>query len=319
MLCFPDFGAASLDFSSISWSDLLWAAPSWEVQLVLVVSHAALWHTIPVWLLPPRVRSNSRTNGEHEQPWRIPPRRRDNVHGMLAQHLFGAMLCVPSLLAASPSRVASALACHGALAEVGWEIQDAIIRARGLFAEGQDGLCRSRTRAVAVLLHHVAAQCLVLPLNVHYHDCKIYHESIFVLQGVAVAAFLCQNAAFQCQVDQGGHLLQRSGAAVAASAILVFWSRSIHSSYLWCAMLAAIHADEQGLLFSIGVVPIFATVVLNVLMVADCCEQFAKSTWPASPQEELKVVHHEAGMRPMLLGKLHLGATVFDEKQGGML
>lgn len=49
---------------------------------------------------------------------------------IMVQHGVGGLLCVPALVPALgvPAHVATALACHGALCEAGWELQDILSR-----------------------------------------------------------------------------------------------------------------------------------------------------------------------------------------------
>jgi len=46
--------------------------------------------------------------------------------GVVAQHLIGGLLCLPSILGIGDEATASSLACLGIMSEMGWEIEDII-------------------------------------------------------------------------------------------------------------------------------------------------------------------------------------------------
>lgn len=287
--------------------------------MILALVHALFWHLVVVWWLPRHMRrfidnmkAKDRYLGvqfaafkkgcgfeEHER--HIVSDIVVYFNCVFAQHAVGALLCVPSLLASSPSPVASALACHGALAEVGWEIQDTLVRAKQIVCDGKAGRKHNPVKMVVFLLmHHVLAQCLVLPMNVCYHDCRLYHEAVFVLQGVAVVSLVCQHFGYTCNSDDYAELLQLR-VATAASLIIMFWSRIIHSTYLWYAMLTMIHADERMLLFKVAVIPIISMTLFNFMMVADCFSKFRKFALQAPSAEDQSDVK-EKSANPTLLG-----------------
>ena len=63
--------------------------------------------------------------------------------GILLQNQIGALLVVPAMVGALQPELASALALHGALCEVGWELQDAVVRIYDILFCGEDGKCAS--------------------------------------------------------------------------------------------------------------------------------------------------------------------------------
>ncbi len=62
--------------------------------------------------------------------------------GILLQHQIGALLVVPAMVGALQPELASALALHGALCEVGMELQDAVVRIYDVLFFGEEGKMR---------------------------------------------------------------------------------------------------------------------------------------------------------------------------------
>ena len=93
-------------------------------------------------------------------------------------HLMGGMLCLPSTIGLGsmlPVGVASAMACHGGLFEIGWEVEDMIVRFYEIIFGGEKGRKRNPTSLILVLIaHHSAACCLVIPVNIFYPD-NVYY------------------------------------------------------------------------------------------------------------------------------------------------
>jgi len=330
-----------MDFSSITLADLLQAAPIWEVQLVLILMQAAFWHLIIVWILPPfmlrfinSMKSKDRylevqfaafrklcKLGEHER--HLLPGFIAYFNGVIVQHLTGGLLCLPSLLGLAPPGVASALACHAALAEVGWEIQDTLKRAKEFLLDGKLGRQMNPPKLVVpLLMHHVLAECLVLPMNMYYHDSKLYHEAIFMLQGVAVVSYVCQHFGYTCDVDDPRELLQLR-AATTVALVVILWSRVVHSAYLWYVLLRMVYADGQFFLFKVALVPVVCMSLFNLMMVMDCCKKFSKLVlqkpprdYLSEPEESTKEAEvKDAAVNPVLLRNLSSDAVAACEKK----
>jgi len=281
-------------FSGIGWRDLLFARPVLEVQVVLILLHAILWYVVISWLLPPHIlslidRLKSKTCYLETQRYalrKLLATREDEedplpgfltyFHGVIVQHFAGALLCLPSLLGCASAPVASALACHGALIEVGWEIQDSLMRIKEMTWDGEAGRRRNPTKLVVpMFMHHVLAQILVVPMNLYYHDCKLYHEAIFVLQGIAVFSYACQHFGYTCDINVAKELRQLR-VATTASLVAITWSRGIHSTYLWYALLTLIYSEGRHALFWVAVFPVICMSLFNAIMVMDCCQKFSK-------------------------------------------
>merc|ERR1712232_434435 len=112
---------------------------------------------------------------------------------IIVQHLLGGLLCLPSLVS-SAGAVFSSLACHGALCEAGWELQDIVTRVSQRLCQGEKGKRQNPGSLLAVLcVHHAMGLSMVIPMNLLYHDDKHYHEFVFLLQAAAFAAMMLQS------------------------------------------------------------------------------------------------------------------------------
>ena len=133
-------------FSFLSVNDLLMAAPKLEVQLALAGLHTIMWYIminfiwlpIGIWLISTLtckkqfLRFNRHTFKKllmydmgDDESFQIEFTAR--FEGIILQHGVGGLLCLLSVLGFArllPDNVALAMARHGVLCEVGWEISD---------------------------------------------------------------------------------------------------------------------------------------------------------------------------------------------------
>jgi len=200
------------------------------------------------------------------------------AQAILSQHLLGGLLCLPSVLGCqwvSPP-VASALACHGALCEVGWEIQDFLVRLKEIVFDGEAGRKKNPASWMAVLVfHHTMAQCLVLPLNIYYHDNVYYHEAVFLLQAASVVAAVCQSYGFTLDVSQPAERVQMQ-VAVTVGFLLMLWSRLLRYGYIWYVLIASFRADGNDFVLKMAIVPFILGSIFNMLLLADFYRKFTK-------------------------------------------
>merc|ERR1719221_2390565 len=102
----------------------------------------------------------------------------------LCQHLLGCALCAPAAvgLGGLPVAVAQALARHGALCELAWELADfGHVVAERFVSSGSGTRTQPRGTLRFLLAHHLLQWALVVPMNVHYSDLTAYHELMFLL------------------------------------------------------------------------------------------------------------------------------------------
>ena len=68
-----------------------------------------------------------------------------------------------------PDGVASTLACHANLSVFGFELEDILVRLYQINFEGDRGRKLNPMNLMLVLLlHHTAAFCMVIPMNIYY-------------------------------------------------------------------------------------------------------------------------------------------------------
>ena len=130
--------------------DILMATPKLEVQIVLALLHSFIWYVLinhVIWSISYKVIHNMKSKKRFLYHTRQTTKKLvgydpgDNedsqldfaaqIQGVLLQHAIGGFLCLPSLLGLStflPTGVTSAMARQGALSEVGYEIEDTLLR-----------------------------------------------------------------------------------------------------------------------------------------------------------------------------------------------
>lgn len=283
--------------TSVTFQDLLLAAPKLEVQLVLVLIQAILWHWVIFRALPPYIRVLIESLERKDQFFDLNKRMFKTIcqidfgddkgllvdytlifNGIMVQHFFGACLCLPAVLGwrwVSPP-VASALACHGAICEVGWEIQDSAVRLKELLFDGELGRKKNPAGYLLVnAIHHSCALCLVLPLNLHYRDCPHYHEAIFLLQASVAVSLSCQQLGFTLDVGtrRGLRLMQVLVTVVFAAFL---WGRLLRYGYLWSELLGMFHADGNFFMLRLAMAPLVLMSLFNILLVVDSFQKFHK-------------------------------------------
>ena len=180
-----------LDFSTLSQSDLVHAAPTLKAQVACALIHAVFWSVMLSWVFPvffgPLVRiagvfSNDNfmlmTKHTLRKVFMIDTGNDRALlfsfavlfQGVIVQHGIGGALCIPSVFGLtddkyswgiSPS-LATTLAVQGALCEVGWERQDTLLRVFQLLFGGDLGRKFNPPAFLVLLaLHHTAAQLFV--------------------------------------------------------------------------------------------------------------------------------------------------------------
>ena len=137
------------------------AAPMLEVQITLTLLHCLMWCIILHYMVVPtayRIIHNMKSKKQFLHQTRqssITTFRYDpgddedaqidlatNVQGIVVSHGTGALLCLPSLLGLSavfPVGVPAAMARQAGLCELGFEIEDTLVRLAQILFGGENG------------------------------------------------------------------------------------------------------------------------------------------------------------------------------------
>lgn len=154
-------------------SSLLSCAPRLEVQVLEAVLLAFAWKAamrvggslagawVDTWSAEIRTRWLSRNLVAMRKQIPLNEKEAHRASCMalviIAQHIAGATLCVPSILWPGAAWSA-ALACHGALSETGWEIQDLATRVHRIVLGGEEGRRRNPPALLAQVRDSSAAR-----------------------------------------------------------------------------------------------------------------------------------------------------------------
>lgn len=190
----------------------LYCAPDTASQLFLASLWAVFWYHAMPWLMEKVIRPYELSVYTLDQLLYLQQKALKDSYGIvvgkkdtlefvcsfqvvLFQHLVGGLLCVPAVFFPGvlfSNETATALACHGALCEMGWEIEDSLCRLRILFF----GTPEEKAREPAVMMflfltHHVLTLVCAIPMNIYFREDPSYHEMVFGLQAIAfVSLFL---------------------------------------------------------------------------------------------------------------------------------
>merc|ERR1719384_102617 len=105
---------------------------------------------------------------------------------IMTQHFVGGMMCAPAIFGLGvPRASAFAMARHGALIELGWELQDTIDRLYERFCTPLGTQTQPNGMFFFLAMHHAMQWALVIPMNLYYSEVSGYHELVFMLEGAA--------------------------------------------------------------------------------------------------------------------------------------
>lgn len=276
----------------IRLSDVLLCAPHLDIQLLLVVIYGVFWHVVlrvfagnvvrPCLDMHPIRQQYARINQKAQANFGIRVSLEEayvltsETDGFFLRHILGGLMCLPSVLGGLglPSHVSAAFACHGALHEVGCEVQGTLSRVYDWIYGGD--MCKKRTPkglALVFAMHHVMGICLVIPMNLYFHDLSEYHELVFCLQFAAGVAMACQTWTAlldAASILEGRHM--RASAAVVLATML--WSR-LFRAYLILRLLAMFRLKSLPF-FLIGVIATIFMSTINLLIIGDAFRKVLK-------------------------------------------
>jgi len=195
---------------------------------------------------------------------------------LLFQHILGALLCVPSLLAIGPTYVTSAMACHGLLSEAGWELMDILKRGYEVVCGGEEGKAKNPTAFLILsLIHHVMGQTMIIPVIIYYHDNLYVHEFCFLLQGGAGAALLLSSYGYTIDITTAAGLRQMKVVSTTTLAMILY-TRCFRYVYVAYFLTLQIYGDGHTVLFGFGVVALCLMGLINMLFCTEALSKFLK-------------------------------------------
>ncbi len=264
-----------------------------EVQSVLVAAHALFWYLAIPWLAQ-HVARPWMDRQPFRQQWAAQWRQRlasangveldaDYAYsfsleklGVALQHGLGALLQVPVLLGLGSAEVGTALACHGALTEVGWELQDLMCRLHGHYLGGAVG--RSRNPAALVrytILHHALGLTLVVPLNCYLRGQPFFQLGVFALMGNASFSLMLQSASFALDVKTA-----RGLAKMKFLSLLVLATMLVMRGYMFALVMRiavpVVWAAAPLPAFCFAFAAATAMAYINFIMIRDATRKVAK-------------------------------------------
>lgn len=272
---------------------MLMCESSLEVQLTLLLLNAAVWR-----ILIPLAAQSLVEPFINSKPWRhqwvdlnqrtfksslgIDLNTDDAYHfacesvPILAQHAVGGALCVPSLMGWFSLEVRVALACHGALCEAGWELQDGLSRAWQVNFGSAAQKRRNPTSMLVIMgLHHMMGLGMVVPMNLHFPGLVPYHEGIFLLQFAAFAALMTQNYGYTLDVGTAAGLLKMRIITAGVFATM-FYSRAARFVYVVFQVVSFLYAEGGPVMFCGSIFASVTMSLLNALFVMDAGSKLLK-------------------------------------------
>lgn len=148
-----------------------------------------------------------------------------------AQHFLGGVLCVPAIFGCCVSRdTALCLVRHGALVELGWEVQDTALRLWSRVTTEEGAKINPRAIFMFMFMHHAMQWALVIPMNLHYSHLSGYHELVFMLEGAAGFAGAAMFYGYTCDTSDRDQL-RRMILCNGLNFLVMVYTRLIH--YWW--------------------------------------------------------------------------------------
>ena len=266
------------------------AAEGWT-QLTLLMLNALMWYAwisfAPKYIFEPYVSAQAWKNHwthRHERSLKamgIEFRSNQDVFvwacGFLAiacQHFVGGALCLPSVLGLGGHTATTALACHGAMCEVGWEVQDLFRSCQELLFEGEGGKAKNPARILVLKgFHHMLALSMVIPMNLYYRESEEYHEFVFLLQFAAAIAVACTNYGYTLDVNTAGGLAKMKGVVTVTWVVMVY-SRVIRFAIVGWSLLGLLREDR--IMYFAGLGALCLMCIFNALITFDATAKLVK-------------------------------------------
>merc|ERR1712051_71858 len=141
-----------------------------------------------------------------------------------------------------------------------------------------------------LLMHHSAAQMMVLPLNLYYPENVYYHEGVFLLQFAAIVVFSIQQYGWTLDITTPTGL-RRMKISTGACLGIMTWGRVVRYGYVWWKLISTFIEDQNSIVLKLALPPIVMLSLFNVALMADCFQKFRKfynKTTASDPPEELR-------------------------------
>eukprot|EP00640_Fibrocapsa_japonica_P002401 CAMPEP_0113944458 /NCGR_PEP_ID=MMETSP1339-20121228/34436_1 /TAXON_ID=94617 /ORGANISM="Fibrocapsa japonica" /LENGTH=281 /DNA_ID=CAMNT_0000949671 /DNA_START=237 /DNA_END=1082 /DNA_ORIENTATION=+ /assembly_acc=CAM_ASM_000762 len=200
------------------------------------------------------------------------------IISILMQHIIGGLLCVPAVFQIpmfSPS-AAAALARHGALLEVGWELQDTFVRMYRVLFGGMDGRAANpRALLIFMALHHSMGLMLVMPMNILYGELHAYHELVFLLQSAAAVGLLSQQWGYTLDMSSSMGLWKAKCLFMLTWVVMVY-GRLLRYAFVCMRIIFHISVNGQPVLFGFAVVVTVMMSLVNMVFIGDITEKVCK-------------------------------------------
>jgi len=284
------------DQDDLTYTDILYAAPRFDAQLILWFVHTIIWFVImnvvayPITLkfiknldegakgkLLKLTRTGLEKMGmDNKEDDEIFAMSADNL-SVLVQHSVGGLLCLPSALGMAPSSIVHALARHGALCELGWETESSLIILYHIIFGGEAGRKKYPPflTIFGLCLHHCLSLCLVIPFNIYYPDSVEVHEFICSMQLAAAVAMAMQFYGYLKDVSTYKEL-QKMRISIVVSFVIMLWTRVVR--YLWLVWLIGVRVWDDGNMFLVKLMffPMVTFTLFNIAIMLDCAHKLSK-------------------------------------------
>lgn len=287
-------------FRMTSLNDILIAAPKLEAQLILAFMYTILWYILINHVFVPignsfiaKLKSKkrfihfNRESFKNTIKWDIGDDEEEQIIAIsridaaMVQHLIGGLLLIPSAFRLGhflPAGADRALASHGGLSEMGWEIQDLVFRTAEIIFGGERGLKLNPPSLMLTLLaHHSAACSAVIPMNMFYPNGMngVWHEGFCIVQlGSFILLFMQQYGyTLDVQTKDG---LKKMKIAISISFFTCLWTRVVR--YFWILKLLhdGFSVDGSLRLIQVGFLPSMLLSVFNLVVMRDAAQKFMK-------------------------------------------
>lgn len=276
--------------------NLLLAGPTLAVQLTLAAIYSGIWYFLMNHFLVPvgvsvieNIKAKKRFihfnresfkkiqldigNDEEEQILAI-----SRIAAVMVNHLVGAIMFFPSAFGIGlTGNFSAALAAHGGLSEMGWEIQDLISRCYEIVFGGERG---RKLNPLALMLlvvahHSLACSTAVIPMNIYYPNNHDWTEVFCTVQiGSFVSRFMQQYGyTLDVHTREG---LNKMKIAISISFFTCLWTRVLRYSWILKSIYDGFVEDGNWWFISLGAGPSLLLSVVNFVMVKNAWQKFSK-------------------------------------------
>eukprot|EP00930_Biecheleria_cincta_P005134 TRINITY_DN106057_c0_g1_i1.p1 TRINITY_DN106057_c0_g1~~TRINITY_DN106057_c0_g1_i1.p1 ORF type:complete len:343 (+),score=61.68 TRINITY_DN106057_c0_g1_i1:161-1189(+) len=309
-------------------ASLFLSTPTLEAQLSLIALHAAFWWCFINWASKSVVDPFVKLQPWEEQWLQLNKQFFKNsfftafssdadafdfacvFQAILMQHFVGGVLCLPSTLGLE-GRAFTAMACHGALCEAGWELQDIVTRVHQRLLQGEKGKgLNPLPLLLVVLVHHAMGQSMAIPMNLYYADNRDYHELVFLLQVAAFVALSLQSYGYTLNVKTKTGLFKIK-VNIAISWLAILYSRVVRFAIVGYRLASTFYMDGNLRMLYVGISALVLMGLFNATIFLDATQKLVKfakmplTTLDAKPNQSNE--HCDRLCRSVLLGKSHAG------------